>query len=175
MLPVDPCNAIQSLSLSLPSCVPDSEVRVAIRFRCLLDDLPPQSSISGQCPPVLVLHLCLLGVPLGTVKRILLPFHLLHICRVIPRLFVGIYYPHVMVSSVITSPLDRSKHLYFTPPPSTCVDRLVHYNVSSTVRSIQPWMMQLLSGDYSITCPPPSIAWQSFIQLSELKQQGERD
>ena len=102
--------------------------------------------------------------PLSPVAH--MPCHSTPLCRYILSTRNGIQCDNESVGSV------KAFVLY---PPSTCVDRLVHYNVSSTVRSIQPWMMQLLSGDYSITCPPPSIAWQSFIQLSELRQQGERD
>ena len=60
------------MSLS-SSWTPDWGMMVAARLRRRVDVLPPLSSVSGYCPPVLVFHMCLLAVTLDTVKPLLTP------------------------------------------------------------------------------------------------------
>ena len=67
--------------------------------------------------------------------------------------------------SAVSSPLDRSKR--FTLFSSPCIP--VHSDTNSDyIGSILA--MQQLRKDYSLTCPPLSIASYSFIQLSRLRR-----
>ena len=69
----------------------------------------------------------------------------------------------MVLYSAVSSPLDRSKRFTLSSP-----GRPVHSNTNSaSLGSILA--MQQLRNDYSITCPPLSLARYSFIQLSRLR------
>ena len=54
---------------------------VATRFYHLVHDLPPLSSILIRCPPIIVFHLCLLGVLMQLIHNLLsLPLNISSVC-----------------------------------------------------------------------------------------------
>ena len=68
----------------------------------------------------------------------------------------------MVLYSAVSSPLDRSKRFTLSSP-----GRPVHSDTNSaSLGSILA--MQQLRNDYSLTCPPLSIAVYSFIQLGQL-------
>ena len=70
----------------------------------------------------------------------------------------------MVLYSAVSSPLDRSKRFTLSSP-----GRPVHSNTNSaSLGSILA--MQQLRNDYTLTCPPLSIARYSFIQLSRLRR-----
>ena len=74
---------------------------------------------------------------------------------------------YVFLYSAVSSPLDRSKRFTLFSSPG----RPVHSDTNSAyLGSILA--MQQLRNDYTLTCPPLSIARYSFIQLSRLRRRG---
>ena len=75
----------------------------------------------------------------------------------------------MVLYSAVSSPLDRSKRLTLSSP-----GRAVHSDTNSAyLGSILT--MQQLRNDYSLKCPPLSIARYSFIQLSRLRRREENE
>ena len=75
----------------------------------------------------------------------------------------------MILYSAVSSPSDRSKRFTLSSP-----GRPVHPDTNSTsLGSILA--MQQLSNEYSLTCPPLSIARYSFIQLSQLGRREEKE
>ena len=75
----------------------------------------------------------------------------------------------MVLYSAVSSPLDRSKRFTLSSP-----GRPVHSDSNSaSLGSILA--MQQLRNDYSLTCPPLSIARYSFIQLSRLRRREEKE
>ena len=70
----------------------------------------------------------------------------------------------MVLYSAVSSPLDRSKRFTLFALP----DRPVHSDTNSASPG-SILAMQQLRNDYSLTCPPLSIARYSFIQLSRLR------
>ena len=80
-------------------------------------------------------------------------------------MFLGVKGKGMVLYSAVSSPLDRSKRFTLSSP-----DRPVHSSThSASLGSILA--MQQLRNDYSLTCPPLSIARYSFcIQLTRLRR-----
>ena len=67
----------------------------------------------------------------------------------------------------MSGPLDRSKRFTLFDSPG----RPVHSDTNSASPGSILAMLQLRARTKSLTCPPPSIARHSFIQLSQLGRQ----
>ena len=76
----------------------------------------------------------------------------------------------MVLYSAVSSPLDRSKRFTLFALP----DRPVHSDTNSASPGSILAMHQLRN-DYSLTCPPLSIARYSFIQLSRLRRREENE
>ena len=75
----------------------------------------------------------------------------------------------MVLYSAVASPLDRSKRFTLSSP-----GRPVQSDTNSaSLGSILA--MQQLRNDYSLTCPPLSIARYSFIQPSRLRRREENE
>ena len=76
----------------------------------------------------------------------------------------------MFLCSAVSSPLNRSKRFTLFLPWQTC--SFQHQRGFSWKHSSHA---AITRNDYSLTFPPPSIAWYTFTQLSEVECHGEND
>ena len=76
----------------------------------------------------------------------------------------------MFLCSALSSPLNRSKRCTLFLPWQTC--SFQHQLDFSWKHSSHA---AITRNDYSLTFPPPSIAWYTFTQLSEVECHGEND